>query len=244
MMLANDEKLVDSINGVELCKIIKRLNRFVVLVEHNNHIYRALLRNTGKLYGIIEPGKHAVCTWKKQGKTHFNLIGVIDVDDSIAIVDTNLQEKIFMKSIEKGYLHEFKKCKVVKRNPRIGNSRLDFLLECRGKPVYIELKSAVMRGEDGVTAQYPDTPSDRGVRHMLLLLDLRRKGYRPYLIFISGLPNVKRFAPNYKVDPRLRDIVPKLRDNGVGVLSYRLHGEIVNNDLYLYITSRSISVVV
>ncbi len=242
MTLTYNERLIDLINGVKLCKIIKRINRFVVLVEHTKHIYKALLRNTGKLYGIIEPGKYAVCSWKKEGKTQFNLIGVIDFEGYVAIVDTNLQENLFMKAIEKGYLHEFKECRVVKRSPRIGDSRLDFLLKCREKPVYIELKSAVMRGKDGVTALYPDTPSDRGIRHMLTLLELKRKGYNACLVFIAGLPMVKRFSPNYHIDPRLRDIVPKLRDNNISILSYRLYGVLSRKSLNMYISGSSIEI--
>lgn len=243
--MTHNEKTIATINNVENCLILKRENRFVVLVKSRKHVYRALLRNTGKLYGIIEPGKEAVCLRKKKGKTQLNIIGVVDLDDLVAIVDTNLQEKIFQKSVENNILRELQGCSVVGRNPKINDkSRLDFLLECYGEYAYVELKSAVMRGSDQITALYPDTPSDRGIKHMLLLLDLVSKGYRSYLIFIASLPKVIRFSPNYSVDPRLKDIVPMLMRRGISLLSYRLYGNVIDSDLKLYITTRSIDVIV
>ncbi len=240
-----NEKTIATISNVENCLILRRENRFVVLVKNKEHVYRALLRNTGKLRGIIEPGKKAVCLRKKEGKTQLNLVGVVDLDDLIAIVDTNLQEKIFQKSVENNILRELQGCSVIGRNPKINDkSRLDFLLECHGEYAYVELKSAVMRGPDQITALYPDTPSDRGIKHMLLLLDLVSKGYRTYLIFIAGLPKVIRFSPNYSVDPRLKDIVPMLRRKGISLLSYRLYGIIINRDLNLHITTRSIDLII
>jgi len=77
-----------------------------------------------------------------------------------ALIDNQLQMKAFEKSLEANLIPWLLGCHILKRNAKLGASRIDYLLDCNGKKVYLEVKSAVLR--EGDYAMYPDCPSDRG----------------------------------------------------------------------------------
>ena len=60
------------------CTFIRRLNRFVGLVEVNGEFKKALITNTGRLEEFMIKGKKAFCIPKQGGKTEFVLIGFLE----------------------------------------------------------------------------------------------------------------------------------------------------------------------
>ncbi|MEO2151492.1 MAG: DNA/RNA nuclease SfsA, partial [Thermococcus sp.] len=124
------------------CRFVKRLNRFVALVEVNGEIRKALLTNTGRLEEFMVPGRRVFCTPKRGGKTDFVLIAFEDLGGKGAIVDTRTQAKAFERAVELGLVPWLKNCSIKRKEVRVGNSRLDYLFECPGGELYGEMKSA------------------------------------------------------------------------------------------------------
>lgn len=50
------------------CTFLKRLNRFVALVEVNGETRKALVTNTGRLEEFMIPGRKAFCVPKEGGR--------------------------------------------------------------------------------------------------------------------------------------------------------------------------------
>lgn len=215
------------------CTFITRLNRFVGLVEVNGEPKKALITNTGRLEEFMVRGKKAFCIPKQGGKTDFILVGFLEKDGRGAIIDTRIQAKAFERAVELGAIRWLKECKIKKREVKVGSSRLDYLLECNGEEIWVEMKSAVLR--EGDYAMYPDCPSVRGQRHIKELISLREKGKRAMIIFIGALPGVRRFKPYIKGDPKIAVLLKEAKERGVEIRGISISllrngGVILEND--------------
>lgn len=203
------------------CRIIERLNRFVVLVEHGGDRWRAYINNTGRLRELLVRGRRAYCLDSRGGKTRFRLIAVED-EGGAALIDTRLQMDSFEAALAGGLLPWARGCRVASRNPRLGDSVLDYLLDCPGGRVYVEVKSAVLRVPGGGAA-YPDCPTLRGRRHLRELAEHARKGGRGLVVFIAGFPGARYFTPYPEGDPEIPRLLREALEAGVEVRAIALH---------------------
>jgi len=201
------------------CEIIKRINRFVVEVEMGSARIFASINNTGRLEDFLVKGRTGYCIGKEGGKTRYKLVAVRDKEGG-AILDTNLQMKAFERALKNEYILWLSGYRISKRNPRVGGSRLDYLLDNEDK-LYVEVKSAVLRV--GNEASYPDCPTERGRRHIMELIDLARKGERAMILFIAGLPGVRSFIPARWIDARIAELLKEAREAGVEIKALSMH---------------------
>ncbi len=190
---------------ITFCRIDKRVNRFVVRIFVGGDPEYAVINNTGRLSQYLIKGLVGVCL-KNKGRYKYRLIGVLEDNDAV-LLDTNLQEKAFEILVKDGKIPWLKGYDIVKRNVRIGNSRIDFLLEGDGKKVLLEMKSAVFR--NGNLALYPDTRSKRAERQVrdMLSFDGRR-----IILFVSAIPDVEGFRFNNLRAEELHRFLTENRD--------------------------------
>lgn len=214
------------------CTFIKRLNRFVGVIEVNGGLKKALITNTGRLEEFMIRGRKAFCIPKQEGKTNFVLIGFLENEGKGAIIDTRTQARAFEKAVELGLISWLKNWKIKNKEVKIGSSRLDYLLNCNGEEIWVEMKSAVLR--DGEYASYPDCPSTRGQKHIKELIKLRKDGKRAMIVFICALPGVKKFRPYKKGDPKIAELLKKAKKIGVEIrgicISLLPTGEVILED--------------
>ena len=152
------------------------------------------------------------------GKTDFRLFAVRDRDMG-ALFDTQFQMRAFEKALAGNLLPWARDCRMIRRNPRLGESLMDYLLDCRGSEVFVEVKSAVLR--QGSYATYPDCPSLRGQRHIRELTALSTSGGKAIILFMGALPGVRGFRPYDPGDP---EIAPLLRQAFAAGVSIRAVG--------------------
>jgi len=127
------------------------------------------------------------------------------------LINTSLHSAIAEKLIKLGVLG-FKPQKV-KREVKIGSSRFDFLVD--GSAV-VEVKGCNLVIND--TCLFPDAPTERGRRHVEELIELKRKGLRPFVLFLL-LRKCSRFSPNKKTDPAFAQALQIALAEGVGVVT-------------------------
>ncbi|QDA31771.1 DNA/RNA nuclease SfsA [Thermococcus indicus] len=200
------------------CTFLKRLNRFVALVEVGGEERRALVTNTGRLEEFMVPGRKAFCTPKTGGKTDFVLVAFEDLDGRGAVIDTRTQARAFERAVELDMVPWLKDCRIKRKEIRVGKSRLDYLFECPEGEVYAEMKSAVLRGgRKGEYAMYPDCPSLRGQKHIEELIELAKAGNRAMIFFIGAMPAVEKFRPYEKGDPEIARLLREAQKAGVEI---------------------------
>ena len=208
------------LDGITPCIVKRKVNRFVVEVEipsHKDGIVKAHNTNTGRLQDILYPGSTLYCVKRANpGVTEYSIIGSRVYGGSL--INTRLQEKAFIKSVELKLIPWLNDCVLNKTQPIIGNSKLDLELDCGGEPLLLELKSAVLKGPKG-EAMYPDCPTLRGRRHIQELSKLSASGYRTAIVFIAAFPSANYFTPYDKGDPEIRKLLLAAEKQGVMIKS-------------------------
>jgi sugar fermentation stimulation protein A len=218
-------------NPIE-CSIVKRINRFVVQVLIDGKLYKAHINNTGRLREFLVEGRRGFCVRnKKQGKTDYRLFSVREGNLG-CIIDTQLQMKAFERSLEMKLIPWLSGCEILRRNARLDRSLIDYLLECKGKQVYLEVKSAVLRQANH--AMYPDCPSSRGRKHIRDLARHAKERNKAIVLFIGALPKARGFRPNKPADRELYELLVEARKAGVSIKSIGIFYNIKDSFIHLY----------
>ena len=86
--------------------------------------------------------------------------------------------------------------------------------------MFLEVKNVTLfRNED--TAEFPDAPTARGIKHLLTLIDAIKKSYKTYLIFLVQIQNMKYFKIAKDIDREYYNNYLKAKKAGVNFLAYR-----------------------
>lgn len=213
-------KRLAKLSGLERCAIIRRENRFVVTVENDCKIKHALLRNTGRLHDLIQNGYTALCRDRDVGKTDCELIGVLIDDERAALIDTYTQARMFELATSKKLIPLLAGWSIDGKEVTVNGSRLDYKIASDNRKGYLELKSAAYC--DGYYAMYPDCPSERGLRHVNALEQLKLDGYRSVIAFVAAHPNAKAFKPNAEGDKVLATKIGSAYRSGVEVHAVKI----------------------
>lgn len=206
--------------GVIDCVFKRRLNRFVGEALVNGKLERIHITNTGRLEEYLVDGRNCLVIPINGRKLKYRLVAVEDTG-GYAIIDTRTQSRAFEAAVERSLICGVEGCRIKGKEPRVGNSKFDYLLECSSGKVLVETKSAVLRGPHG-EAMYPDCPSDRGLRHINHLIELHRAGRRVAIIFTAALPGATCFKPYREGDPRIYDALGNAHREGVPILAYSI----------------------
>ena len=184
---------------------------------------RVHINNTGRLLDVLTPGRRGLCTRLRRGSKLRLRLSFVEYGcgPGYAVIDTGLQERAFAEAVDAGLLPWLQGCRVESGRPRRGSSVFDYLLDCSGRPVLVETKSAVLLGGD-CYALYPDCPTERGRRHLLELASLAEKGLRALAVFIAAFPGARGFRPNREADPLLAEALKRAVEKGVEARSLGL----------------------
>lgn len=212
------------VEGFFPVKVIKKLNRFVVLVERNGKVLKAHNTNTGRLKEFLVEGKVAYCKPHKGKKTDCRLFAVEDLENLGAVIDTSLQMWAFEEAFRKGFIPWLKPSEwnLKKRNALLGeNSYIDYLFEERNsrRAFYLEIKSAAMRSPDNF-GMYPDCPTERGQKHIRELINHREKAG---ILFICALPKVRGFKPYCNGDPEICELLNVAKRLNLPIRAISMH---------------------
>jgi sugar fermentation stimulation protein A len=142
--------------------------------------------------------------------------------------------KIFSEFIKK--LPEFKNFNIEKKEVKVLNSRLDFLLTNDLKEkFYVEVKSVPLIENnsaifpDGYKNSKKQCISDRAFKHIEDLIELKNKGYRVSLVFIIQRDDPNNFKPNYVRDKIYSDKLKEAHNKGVEIYAYKFKWSVKNN---------------
>ncbi len=222
------------IASIRECVIRKRLNRFVVEAEMGERLERLHNTNTGRLLDLLVEGRKCLAEPISGRKLKWRLVAVEDTEypNTWDIVSTLAQNKAFEEAVKRSLLPYAYGCEISSRNPRVGSSMLDYLLMCGGRPLYVETKSAVLRGPGG-EAMYPDCPTARGVRHVKELIRLVKEGENVLLLFIAAMPRPRCFRPYRDGDPELAAELGRALLEGVTIKALSMHGRLSGEELVI-----------
>lgn len=200
-------------------KFIERLNRFEAYVEIDGIKTLVHVPNTGRLKEILVKGADVLLEVreKKGRKTPYELAFAYKGKRLISI-DSQVPNKVFLESIKKGIVEEFRGYELVEKEKSFGNSKFDIKLTNGKEICYIEVKGVTLE-VDGV-AKFPDAPTERGRKHLKELIKVKEEGMRAAVVFLIQMDDIKYFTPNDEQDPQFGQFLREAVMKGVEVYAY------------------------
>jgi sugar fermentation stimulation protein A len=137
-------------------------------------------------------------------------------------VNTGYPNPLAADAIAAGAIRELSGYGSLRREVKYGrNSRIDFLLEQEGKPrCFVEVKNVHLMRERGL-AEFPDSVTARGAKHLDELFAVAAKGDRAVMMFIIQIGSADRLALARDIDPNYGIAFDRARSGGVEAIAYR-----------------------
>lgn len=214
-----DDKLIIH-NKTIKAKFIHRPNRFKAYVDINGEETIVHVPNTGRCKEILVPGCTVILREENSPtrKTKYDLIGGYKGDRFINI-DSHIPNKVVEEALKNKKVELLSKYDVIQREKTFGNSRFDFkLTDNKGNECYLEIKGVTLE-EDGKT-MFPDAPTERGRKHLLELVEVKRLEKEAAVLFLIQMEGVKCFSPHDEMDKSFGEALRYAKRNGVYVLAY------------------------
>ena len=203
-------------------KLIKRYKRFFVDIKVNNSIITAHCPNTGSMKGLLDEGNEVYLLSNNDPKRKLKYgLEIIKSRKNLVGVNTHLANRIVEHGLKNNLINELKNNDIIKPEVFFNKeTRFDFLLEKKGQKTFVEVKNVTLfRNKD--TAEFPDAPTARGIKHLLTLIDAIKKSYKTYLIFLVQIQNMKYFKIAKDIDEKYYKTYLIAKKAGVNFLAYR-----------------------
>ena len=203
-------------------KLIKRYKRFFTDVKLGKEIVTAHCPNTGSMKGLLDEGNEVYLLPNNDPKRKLKYgLEIIKSRKNLVGVNTHMANKIVEHGLKNNLINELKNNDIVKPEVFFNKeTRFDFLLEKKGQKNFVEVKNVTLfRNKD--TAEFPDAPTTRGIKHLLTLIDAIKKSYKTYLIFLVQIQNMKYFKIAKDIDEEYYKTYLIAKKAGVNFLAYR-----------------------
>ena len=203
-------------------KLIKRYKRFFTDVKIGKEIVTAHCPNTGSMKGLLDEGNEVYLLPNNDPKRKLKYgLEIIKSRKNLVGVNTHMANRIVEHGLKNNLVNELKNNDIIKPEVFFNKeTRFDFLLERKGQKMFVEVKNVTLfRNKD--TAEFPDAPTARGIKHLLTLIDAIKKSYKTYLIFLVQIQNMKYFKIAKDIDEEYYKTYLIAKKAGVNFLAYR-----------------------
>ncbi len=189
-----------------------RPNRFIAHVLLDGKLTVCHVKNTGRCRELLLPGAKVILNAGSTPgrRTAYDLVSVYK-GDRLINMDSQAPNAIAAEYLP----HLFPELTELRREVRYGDSRFDFFGVKAGRPFYLEVKGVTLE-RDGM-AFFPDAPTERGVKHLRELTELRRNGTNAHVLFIVQMQCVRALRANRDTDPAFADALLAAHAAGVGI---------------------------
>ena len=200
---------------------LKRYKRFFVDLKFNNKTITAHCPNSGSMMGLLKAGSKVWFskTDNEKRKLKFTL-QIIESNKKLVGINTHLTNKIILEALEKKKIESLSKFTNIKSEVKFSiNTRFDFLISNSAKKCFVEVKNVTLVRENSI-AEFPDAITSRGTKHLIELVNAKRKGYESYLIYLIQREDCKSFKIAKDIDQMYKNAFDTALKNGVKILCY------------------------
>ena len=205
--------------------LIRRYKRFLADIRlQDGSEAVAHCANPGKMTGLAEPGTRIWVEYNDDPARKLRYAWRLAElpGGHLACVDTSAANRVIREALDDGQIPELGGYDVIRPEQRYGEkSRIDFLLQGEGRAdAYVEVKSVTLSRKDGL-AEFPDTRTERGTRHLGDLAEIARQGGRAVLLYLVQRSDCDRVSVAADIDPAYATALVTARAAGLEVIAYR-----------------------
>ena len=199
--------------------LVRRYKRFLAdVVLADGKETTAHVANPGAMTGLSRsdnPARKLRYSWE---------LVEVDLGSGMELVGVNTAHPnpLVGEAIATGAIPELLGYGSQRREVKYGrNSRVDFLLEHQGKPsCFVEVKNVHLMRAKGL-AEFPDSVTARGAKHLDELSAMVAQGSRAVMVFLVQIGSADRLAPARDIDPHYGAAFDRARSQGVEAIAYR-----------------------
>tara|TARA_Y100000590_G_scaffold242412_1_gene272455 strand:- start:2396 stop:3082 length:687 start_codon:yes stop_codon:yes gene_type:complete len=199
-------------------KLIKRYKRFFADIEVNNKTLIAHCPNTGSMLGLLDKGNDVWISKNDDPKRKLKFtLEMIKSNKKITGVNTHRANRIVEHALRNKLLKEFISIKNIKPEFKYSDdTRFDFLCD----KYLIEVKNVTLNRENDV-AEFPDSVTTRGSKHLGKLTESIKLGYKPYVLFLIQIQEINKFRIAKDIDSDYYNNFIKAKKEGLKFIAYR-----------------------
>ena len=200
---------------------LKRYKRFFVDIKINSKIVTAHCPNTGSMQGLLRKGNRVWLSKSNNPNRKLKYtLEIIEDQKSKVGVNTFSTNKIIHYSLKNKLIKEFKNILEIKPETKFGNNtRFDFLLISKVNKIFIEVKNVTLSRKKGL-AEFPDTVTTRGLKHINELIRASKKKYKVFIVYLIQRDDCNSFQIAKDIDPDYAKALSKAVKNKLNVLCY------------------------
>ncbi|WP_374375285.1 DNA/RNA nuclease SfsA [Dongia sp.] len=205
-------------------RLIRRYKRFLadMVLEDGREIV-AHCPNPGSMLGLAEPGSRCWLSAKtgKGRKLDFGWEIVETASGALVGINTGYANRIVAEALAAGKLPGLPTDGTWRPEVKFGTgTRFDFAHEAAdGKITYLEVKSVTLSREPGL-AEFPDSRTERGAKHLRALSAAFALGHRAILLFLVQRDDCDRLAVAADIDPAYQAALTLARGQGAELQAY------------------------
>jgi sugar fermentation stimulation protein A len=141
---------------------------------------------------------------------------------SLVGINTGHPNKLVAEAIAAGRIKALAGYPGARREVKYGkNSRIDLLLDCADKgKCYVEVKNVHLSRKYGL-AEFPDSVTERGTKHLAEMSDMVREGHRAVMVYLIQRGEARKLAFARDVDPNYGRAFDAARAAGVEAIALR-----------------------
>ena len=202
-------------------EFVKRYKRFFADIKINNKVVTAHCPNTGSMMGLLKKGNKVWLSESNNPKRKLKYtLQIIESEKSKVGINTHLTNKIVFHALSSNLIKNFKNTDNIKQEVKFGeNTRFDFMVSGNNKKSFIEVKNVTLSRKKGI-AEFPDSVTARGLKHINELLRARKKGYEIFLLFIIQREDCKKLEIAKDIDFEYYKMLIKAVKKNLNVICY------------------------
>ncbi|GAA6208974.1 DNA/RNA nuclease SfsA [Cognatishimia sp. WU-CL00825] len=204
--------------------LLRRYKRFLAdaLLDDGTEV-TAHCANPGSMMGLKDDGLRI---WlepnddpKKKLKYGWRLVD--HQNGHMTGVDTSVPNRALRAALMAHEVPELADYVTVRPEVKYGqNSRIDFLLTDTDKPdLYVEVKSVTLL-RTPTMAEFPDSVTTRGTKHLAELTEMVRQGHRALMFYLVQRTDAEFVTLADDIDPTYATAFDQAVDAGVEVMAY------------------------
>lgn len=208
-------------------RLVKRYKRFLADVTlDSGELVTATCPNTGSMLGLALPGATvwlSVSANPTRKYPHTWELVEADLGQGPVLVGINTghPNRLVSDAIAAGEIPELAGYASLRREVKYGlSSRIDILLEDSKKGLaYVEIKNVHLSRAHGL-AEFPDSVTERGVKHLTELSAMVAEGHRAVMLYLIQRADAEDFTLAGDIDPRYAAAFAAARAAGVEAIAY------------------------